>query len=145
MEYRHIVIVGGGYGGAYLAYKLVSEKIGKVSLIDPKDYSFHCIGALRTAVDPSNLSVVFLLDKFWIVFVIRSSACPPDHHQPFTLTDFLLSLCNWRWLRTSILTIFFGNPSKVLFRGTRWTLLCRRYGAWSPWSSARKSKVLVLN
>ena len=63
MTSKHIVIIGGGYGGAYLAYKLVSENVGKVSLVEPKECFFHCIGALRTAVDKSNVLITIIVLK----------------------------------------------------------------------------------
>jgi len=50
----HVVIVGGGYTGSYLAVNLLKDKLCKVTLIDPKDAMIHHIGALRTVVDESR-------------------------------------------------------------------------------------------
>lgn len=55
-SHKEIVIVGAGYSGAYLAHKLVSGNVGKVTLVDPKEGMFHSIGALRAAVDESKFS-----------------------------------------------------------------------------------------
>lgn len=57
---KQIVIIGGGYGGSHLAYRLIKKNIGKVTLIEPKDGLFHNIGALRTVVDESK---IFLLNS----------------------------------------------------------------------------------
>ena len=54
---KKIVIVGGGYGGSYLAYKLISNNVGTTTLIEPRDYTFHSIGALRAAVDESKINI----------------------------------------------------------------------------------------
>ena len=56
---KKIVIIGGGYGGAFLAHKLVTKEIGQVKLIEPKEGMFHSIGALRTAVDGRKLNFVY--------------------------------------------------------------------------------------
>ena len=49
---KHVVIVGGGYGGMELASELLKSGI-PFTLIDPKEYFHHCVGALRCAVDPN--------------------------------------------------------------------------------------------
>ena len=48
---KNVVIVGGGYGGMELASQLLKLGI-PFTLIDPKEYFHHCVGALRCAVDP---------------------------------------------------------------------------------------------
>ena len=55
---KEIVIVGGGYGGGYLAHLLVSQNVGKVKLIEPLDGVFHSVGALRALVDESKSMLV---------------------------------------------------------------------------------------
>lgn len=50
---KHIVIIGGGYGGTELGTLLQKEGI-PFTLIDPKEYFHHNVAALRAAVDPSN-------------------------------------------------------------------------------------------
>ena len=47
---RHVVIIGGGYGGVELATLLQSWKV-PFTLIDPKEYFHHNVGALRAVVD----------------------------------------------------------------------------------------------
>ena len=54
---KKIVIVGGGYGGSYLAHKLVAGNIGKVTLVEPREGMFHSMGALRTVVEKGNYSI----------------------------------------------------------------------------------------
>ena len=46
---RHVVIVGGGYGGMELAITLLKWDI-PFTLIDTKDFFHHNVGALRGAV-----------------------------------------------------------------------------------------------
>ena len=53
---KKIVVIGGGYGGSYLAHKLLSKNIGTTTLVEPQEFSFHCIGALRASVDESESS-----------------------------------------------------------------------------------------
>ncbi|XP_076807000.1 ferroptosis suppressor protein 1-like [Clavelina lepadiformis] len=59
-ENKHIVVVGGGYGGSYLAFLLRKKNHCKVTLIDPKDAMIHSVGALRTAVDKTYSKKLFL-------------------------------------------------------------------------------------
>ena len=47
---KHVVIVGGGYGGMELASELLKSGI-PFTLIDPKEYFHHNVGALRAVVD----------------------------------------------------------------------------------------------
>ena len=47
---RHVVIVGGGYAGIELASILKKWKV-PFTLIDPKEYFHHNVGALRAVVD----------------------------------------------------------------------------------------------
>jgi len=51
---KEIVVIGGGYGGSFLAQKLVKGNIGKVTLVEPRDGLVHNIGALRVVVDESK-------------------------------------------------------------------------------------------
>ena len=53
VEHRHVVIIGGGYGGVELASILKKWKI-PFTLIDPKEYFHHNVGALRAVVDDSK-------------------------------------------------------------------------------------------
>ena len=53
-SHKKIVVVGAGYGGAYLAYKLLSNNVGTTTIIEPRDFTFHCLGALRFSVDESK-------------------------------------------------------------------------------------------
>ena len=52
---EHVVIIGGGYGGLLLAYKLLKRNQCKVTLVDPKDCMVHFVGALRSSVTPGTL------------------------------------------------------------------------------------------
>ena len=47
----HVAIIGGGYGGFLLAHQLLSSKVCKVTMIDPKDCMVHSVGALRASVE----------------------------------------------------------------------------------------------
>eukprot|EP00095_Tigriopus_kingsejongensis_P009078 maker-scaffold742_size103727-snap-gene-0.21 protein:Tk09078 transcript:maker-scaffold742_size103727-snap-gene-0.21-mRNA-1 annotation:"hypothetical protein BRAFLDRAFT_206528" len=46
----HVVVIGGGYGGATCALALQKQGI-PYTLVDPKEYFHHNVGALRAAVD----------------------------------------------------------------------------------------------
>lgn len=52
LDKKHIVIIGGGYGGTELGTLLLKEGI-PFTLIDPKEYFHHNVAALRAAVDPN--------------------------------------------------------------------------------------------
>ena len=51
---KHVVIIGGGYGGLLLAHKLMNKRLCKVTLIDPKDCMVHYVAALRSSVNPGE-------------------------------------------------------------------------------------------
>ena len=53
---RHVVIVGGGYGGCELGTILLKWNV-PFTLIDPKEYFHLTMGALRATVDPSKLPI----------------------------------------------------------------------------------------
>jgi len=55
VEHRHVVIIGGGYGGVELASILKKWKI-PFTLIDPKEYFHHNVGALRAVVDDAYMN-----------------------------------------------------------------------------------------
>jgi len=51
----HVLIIGGGYAGVQAAAELL--KVGVAfTLVDPKEYFHHCVGALRAAVNPEYAS-----------------------------------------------------------------------------------------
>ena len=52
LESKHVVIVGGGFGGIHCAAKLKELQV-PFTLIDPKEYFYHNVGALRGLVQPS--------------------------------------------------------------------------------------------
>ena len=52
---KRVVIIGGGYSGANLAYLLKSEDFCDVTLIDPKDSFLHRIAIPRCVVEPGML------------------------------------------------------------------------------------------
>jgi NADPH-dependent 2,4-dienoyl-CoA reductase/sulfur reductase-like enzyme len=51
LQKRHVVIVGGGYGGIELASCLLKMEM-PFTLIDPKEYFQHKVASLRAAVNP---------------------------------------------------------------------------------------------
>lgn len=51
---KHVVIIGGGYGGMDLAAKLKELQI-PFSLIDPKEYFYHHVAALRGVLESDYL------------------------------------------------------------------------------------------
>jgi len=57
----HVVIVGGGYGGALLAVLLKKKNFCKVTLIDPKDCMIHCVASLRSCVEKGTLVMVMFI------------------------------------------------------------------------------------
>nr|CAB3220680.1 apoptosis-inducing factor 2 [Phallusia mammillata] len=57
-EDQHVVIVGGGYGGARLANKLKGR--GSFTLIDQRDALHHNMAALRAAVEPGFAKKTFI-------------------------------------------------------------------------------------
>ena len=57
----HVVIVGGGYGGALLAVLLKKKNFCKVTLVDPKDSMIHCVASLRSCVEKGTSEVVMLI------------------------------------------------------------------------------------
>uniref|UniRef100_H2ZA77 Ferroptosis suppressor protein 1 n=1 Tax=Ciona savignyi TaxID=51511 RepID=H2ZA77_CIOSA len=63
VEYQanmHVVIVGGGYAGCYLAVNLLKSNFCKVTLIDPRDAMYHNLGAVRAVVDEDFMNNMFL-------------------------------------------------------------------------------------
>ena len=50
LENVDIVIIGGGYGGLQLAHEFKKRGI-RFTLVEPKEYFHHCVGALRAAVN----------------------------------------------------------------------------------------------
>ena len=65
MIYTRVVIIGGGYGGMELASILKKWNI-PFTLIDPKEYFHHNVGALRAVVDEG---------KFHNISGIRNCLC----------------------------------------------------------------------
>jgi len=59
----HVVIVGGGYGGALLAVLLKKKNFCKVTLIDPKNCMVHCIASLRSCVEKGTWAKIFLEEQ----------------------------------------------------------------------------------
>ena len=55
LDHRHVVVIGGGYGGVEVASILKKWKI-PFTLIDPKEYFHHNVGALRAVIDESKFS-----------------------------------------------------------------------------------------
>ena len=55
---RHVVIIGGGYGGIELATTLKKWNV-PFTLIDPKEYFHHNVGALRAIVDEGRFQNVY--------------------------------------------------------------------------------------
>lgn len=54
---RKVLIIGGGYAGIQAASEL--EKAGvPFTLVDPKEYFHHCVGALRAAVQPEYVAKI---------------------------------------------------------------------------------------
>lgn len=53
LEQRHVVVVGGGYGGVELATILLKWEV-PFTLVDPKDYFHHCVGSLRAVLEPGQ-------------------------------------------------------------------------------------------
>ena len=47
---KKIVVVGGGYGGAYLAVDLLKAN-ANFTLIDEKSYFYHNVASVRAVVD----------------------------------------------------------------------------------------------
>ena len=66
LDHRHVVIIGGGYGGVELASILKKWKI-PFTLIDPKEYFHHNVGALRAVIDESMFSSQTLYYPHYIV------------------------------------------------------------------------------
>ncbi|XP_026691526.2 ferroptosis suppressor protein 1-like [Ciona intestinalis] len=56
----HVVIVGGGQSGCYLAVQLLKSNFCKVTLIDPRDAMYHNHGAMRAAVNEDFMNYMFL-------------------------------------------------------------------------------------
>ncbi|XP_038051096.1 ferroptosis suppressor protein 1-like [Patiria miniata] len=55
---KHVVIVGGGYGGTVVALKLQGKC--KITLIDPKEAFHHCLGALRSCTEDGFARKIFI-------------------------------------------------------------------------------------
>ena len=61
---KKIVIIGGGFAGAYCARKL--EQDFEVTLIDTKDYFEFTPSVLRTIVDPAHLKKIQVLHRHYL-------------------------------------------------------------------------------
>lgn len=59
LEKKHVVIIGGGYGGLHLATKLKESRI-PFTLIDQKDYFHNKTAAPRGVVDPEFLPKIHI-------------------------------------------------------------------------------------
>ena len=58
LESKHVCIIGGGYAGMACAVRL--KEIGiPFTLIDKKDFFYHCVGVLRGMVEPGTLYSYF--------------------------------------------------------------------------------------
>ena len=57
---RHGVIIGGGYGGIEVASMLKKWNV-PFTIIDPKEYFHHVVGALRAAVDEGRYDDVLII------------------------------------------------------------------------------------
>ena len=70
LKSKHVVIIGGGYGGCELAAQLKKQGV-PFTLIDPKDYFHHNVAALRAAVFPEWMakSVIKYKETFGDNFV----------------------------------------------------------------------------
>jgi len=66
----HVVIIGGGYAGLQVAVDLKKAGV-KFTIIDPKEYFHHCVGALRAAVNPDYAvkTAIPLKDAFGDSFI----------------------------------------------------------------------------
>ena len=53
LESKHVCIIGGGYAGMACAVRLKELGI-PFTLIDKKDYFYHCVGVLRGVVEPGT-------------------------------------------------------------------------------------------
>lgn len=62
---KKVVIVGGGFAGAYVAQKLEKEEFN-VTLIDCKDYFEYTPGILRTIVQPDHIKKIQRLHQQYL-------------------------------------------------------------------------------
>jgi len=102
LQKKHVVIIGGGYGGAELAVQLKKSAI-PFTLIDPKDYFHHNVAALRAAVYPEwmNKSAIYFKDTFGDSF-IQAKVTNVDFnsqqvfldidHEPIEYTDLVIAV-----------------------------------------------------
>ncbi|XP_072038670.1 ferroptosis suppressor protein 1-like [Amphiura filiformis] len=58
LKEKHVVIVGGGYGGVAAANHLRGKC--KLTLIDPKECMHHCVASLRAVVEPGYAKKIFI-------------------------------------------------------------------------------------
>ena len=90
LEEKHVVIIGGGYGGIALASTLQKNQI-PFTLIDPKDCFHHNVAACRAGVFPGRLKIV---QEYYTYFVLSYIL---DIFRPFRISKYF-------WLR------FFSLP-----------------------------------
>lgn len=55
---KHVVIIGGGFAGAYCARKLENDFF--VTLIDAKNYFEFTLGVLRTLIEPEHFEKIHM-------------------------------------------------------------------------------------
>ncbi len=63
---KKLVIIGGGFAGAYIAKKLEKNKNFNITLIDSKDYYEFTPGILRTLVEPNHSKNIQVFHKHYL-------------------------------------------------------------------------------
>jgi len=106
---KHIVIIGGGYGGKDLAMALIKMNV-KVTVIDPKDFFHHNVASVRAFVDKSRQIFKKNIEYFFIYSFIVS--CYYSCIAALNVRgSFCRCACMHTWLATeeTILYIYIDN------------------------------------
>ena len=105
---KKVVIIGGGFAGAYIAREL--EKDFDITLIDSKDYFEFTPGILRTIVEPEHIKKIQILHTHYLKRAKAIVGCVK------TMTDNYLVLDDNKKIHFDYLAVCSGSSYNLPFK-----------------------------